>query len=270
MKRTFLVFGLVGVLISGVASMAVAHDRTVVLSDTTTLAEGTFELAGGFGYFSYTDAGGISGFDVTETRIAFLLWYGISEKLQLEANIPIGSWDVRGDFKNLLERLGLSTGERGLGDVVLRGKYRFVDENDTTPAIAGSFGIKLATGDEDKALGTGETDFALLVALSKALGGASGHLNLGYTIVGEPTGEDYDNEFHYGIGLSYPTSDRLSVIGELAGKTHRDPDFDDPLGITGSIRYAASDVTNLVGFLGFGLTDGSPDYSLGAWIEYEF
>jgi hypothetical protein len=57
------------------------------------------------------------------------------------------------------ETAGLSVNhEYGLSDSVLGTKYVFLKETERRPSFAGSFELKLPTGDESRGLGSGEFD----------------------------------------------------------------------------------------------------------------
>jgi hypothetical protein len=60
--------------------------------------------------------------------------------------------------------------ETGIGDVLLRAKYRFMDDASVFADFAVLFDVTLPTGDEKDLLGTGETQFRGVAVLSKNMG----------------------------------------------------------------------------------------------------
>ena len=73
----------------------------------------------------------------------------------------------------------------GFGDIVLRAKYLFL--KDAAVDIAGAMLVKLATGDEEDFLGTGDTTVRPFLVLSRTFSDFlvrqldfTPHLNLGY------------------------------------------------------------------------------------------
>ena len=54
-----------------------------------------------------------------------------------------------------------TSGAIGIGDIALSAKALLREEGELAPAIAGRFALKLPTGDEDRALGSGEVDVGL-------------------------------------------------------------------------------------------------------------
>ena len=69
------------------------------------------------------------------------------------------------------EIAGLSANhEYGISDAVLGTKFIFLKEAESRPGIAGSFELKLPTGDESRGLGSGEFDYDLRLRAQKTWG----------------------------------------------------------------------------------------------------
>lgn len=124
-----------------------------------------------------------------------------------------------------IPRRGTAT---GLGDVVLRTKFRFADMAGGGVAVGADF--RLPTGDQDELLGAGGQT-RLYVVGSAGQGRFAGHVNAGYTIaggelpdVGFPTvpSADVPDEFGYAAGVEFAAAPRLTIIGDLVGRTLRD------------------------------------------------
>src|SRR6266511_3076965 len=91
--------------------------------------------------------------------------------------------------------------ESGLGDVLLRGSYILLQEQDVWPEVTPYFKIKFPTADEDRGLGTGEFDETFGVDLAKRLvDGLFGYVGLAYTFIGSPPGSDLKNSFGWSVG----------------------------------------------------------------------
>ncbi|HEX9868798.1 MAG TPA: DUF3187 family protein, partial [Candidatus Tectomicrobia bacterium] len=80
------------------------------------------------------------------------------------------------------------SGAVGIGDVALSAKALLREEGQWAPAIAGRVALKLPSGDEDRALGSGEVDVGLGLALEKTFGPVRLYVNTGLTI---PTGNPF-------------------------------------------------------------------------------
>ena len=76
--------------------------------------------------------------------------------------------------------------EYGLSDSVVGTKYVFLKETGRWPGIAGSFELKLPTGDKSRGLGSGEFDYDLRLRAQKTWGWFTAMGNVGYTFVTDP------------------------------------------------------------------------------------
>ena len=147
--------------------------------------------------------------------------------------LPRGMWNVRFErpqyfFDYVLnkdERTALkgTSGAIGIGDIALSAKAVLREEGPWAPTIAGRFALKLPTGDEDRALGSGEVDVGLGVDLEKTFGPVRLYFNTGLTI---PTGNPFS-----GTGIDslpmlstfltgeYHLTERFSLLVQLNGVT---------------------------------------------------
>ncbi len=100
----------------------------------------------------------------------------------------------------------------GIGDVLLRGKYRFWGHERAGWAVASE--IRLPTGDEDELLGTGETQFKVLLIGSATIGKFSPHLNFGFT-----KARDLPDEINYALGFDIALRPRVTFIMDLVGRS---------------------------------------------------
>jgi hypothetical protein len=157
--------------------------------------------------------------------------------------------------------------ESGFGDIDVGLKYRLLDEG-AAPALAVMATVKMPTADEAKGLGTGETDYGLKLLASKGFGSVAAHLNLGYTVIGEPDGADWDDVISYGLGVLIPRNKNLQFIGELAGETDYDPVRDEStLDLTLGARYHFSSGLLLGAGLRYGLAMDFDDCPLGGVVQ---
>jgi hypothetical protein len=90
----------------------------------------------------------------------------------------------------------------GLGDIVVRGRYYVLDERGWLPTIAVRGHVKTPTADASRGLGTGRPDEGIGVEISRMFrGGVMAMVDGGYTIIGQPSGVDYDNTWWYDVGV---------------------------------------------------------------------
>jgi len=104
----------------------------------------------------------------------------------------------------------------GLGDVILRGKYRATGNNDAVIALLGE--VRLPTGDELNLLGTGaaEGKLSLVGTLNKDM--IAPHFNVGYGV----SGKDLPNELTYSAGFDWAVDPRITVAAEVLGRYQTD------------------------------------------------
>lgn len=151
----------------------------------------------------------------------------------------------------------------GLGDIKLQGEYAFLLEPMDRFNFLLEGTVKLPTASESKGLGTGETDVGLAAELGWTVNQVYYFGRLGYTVVGEPSGKNFDNPFLYEGGISLSINPHFYLTLSLEGSTSIDEDLDDPLEGVLSWDYQMEADLNLNGFLLLGFSDGSPDYGLG-------
>lgn len=124
----------------------------------------------------------------------------------------------------------------GVGDVVLRGKYRFFEGKDT--AIAAAADVHVPTGDEADFLGSGATQVRLYAIGSAQFGRFSPHANLGYTFSsGGPEGVDIPDEAGYTLGFDVALHPRVTLAADFVGRTL----FDSPRARSGIYTHTYVD-----------------------------
>jgi hypothetical protein len=91
----------------------------------------------------------------------------------------------------------------GMGDIVVRGRYYVIDEHAWLPTVAIRAHVKTPTADADRGLGTGRPDEGLGLELSRRFGrGFMTMLDGGYTVIGEPEGVEFNNNWWYDVGVA--------------------------------------------------------------------
>jgi hypothetical protein len=115
----------------------------------------------------------------------------------------------------------------GLGDVVLRTKYHFLRVADG--GLAAAVDVRLPTGDKNNLLGAGGTEAKFLLIASDEKGRFGHHVNIGYTaatgtVAGTLTGlasAPLPEEINYSGGVEFVANPRLTVNGDIVGRTLR-------------------------------------------------
>jgi hypothetical protein len=115
----------------------------------------------------------------------------------------------------------------GLGDIALRSKYHFLSA--PGGGLAAAVDVRLPTGDENELLGAGGVQAKFLLVASSERGRFGQHANVGYTI-GEGdvagtlqglTAAQLPDEFNYSGGVEFVANPRVTVLGDLIGRTLR-------------------------------------------------
>ncbi len=160
------------------------------------------------------------------------------------------------------------TDEYGLGDIVLVASYFLPSRSRTEYSVTGV--IKLGTGDRDKFLGTGETDYAVEGGFSTPMGKTHLFGALGYQLTGDPPGVDLNNVFYARIGDALPLRNNrevglsLYLSEELAEGRQPFQELD--------LFYSAMLERDhrLYTYFRTGFTDSSPDWGLGIRYTYRY
>lgn len=89
--------------------------------------------------------------------------------------------------------------QSGMGDVILEAGSIYRAQGGDLRLLP-SVSVKLPTADEDKMLGSGETDIGAFLNMYQKCGGLVCTAAVGYIVAGEPDGVDYNNVMQLSIG----------------------------------------------------------------------
>jgi hypothetical protein len=108
----------------------------------------------------------------------------------------------------------------GIGDVLLRAKYRLLESS--VVDISGALLLKLPTGDADNFLGTGDLTIRPFLVLSKTLFKRfTPHLNIGYEVNAQ---NDDRSSVEYAVGFDLGLFKGLTLVGDVIGSYEPDGD----------------------------------------------
>ncbi len=191
--------------------------------------------------------------DATTDTVAFFGNYGLADRLDVALVVPIvrvkldatvratiirlstareplthtfDAGDAQADQQTFSEG-GTAT---GLGDVLVRTKYRFLSF--AGGGLAAAVDVRLPTGDQEQLLGAG-TQFKGFLIASGGMGRFSPHLNIGYTAVDGEVGSSgllaelggtapLSDEINYAMGMEFVPHPKLTLIGDVIGRSLRD------------------------------------------------
>jgi hypothetical protein len=172
---------------------------------------------------------------------AFVFNYGVTDRLDVGMAIPIVKVSIDAVTDATIDRLATannapgihrfqngtdsetfsqSGSATGVGDIVLRSKYRFTSDPRFGAAVATD--VRLPTGEERDLLGTGATQVRVYVVGSAHLGAFSPHINAGYQWSLHPSsGQHLPDEISYTGGFDWALSPRLTLAADAIGRTFR-------------------------------------------------
>ena len=186
---------------------------------------------------------------VSTDTFAFFANYGLTERWDVALAVPIVRVDL--DASVLATIVRLATGANGLihtfeqgnpnatqrtfsrsgtatgiGDLVLRSKFRLA--GDTRGALAVAVDARLPTGDENNLLG-GSAQTKVFAIGSGGNDRFGHHVNVGYTFAGGDSHAStldgqvgsLPDEFNYAGGIEYVATPRLTLLGDVVGRTLR-------------------------------------------------
>ncbi len=159
----------------------------------------------------------------------------------------------------------------GLGDIILRGRYYFIEEGDWTPLIAVTGRLKIPTASASQGLGTGAFDYGAGVEVSKMLGESwIAFLDGGYNVIGDPDGINFQNQHWYDVGAGYYVTKALLVSAYYEEYRAIARGFVNARDVFIATNYTASQAWRFSGGVTVGLSDGAPDYALTVGASYRF
>jgi hypothetical protein len=145
---------------------------------------------------------------------------GFKRSIRFDRPQHLFSYTLQKDDRNALEG---TSGAVGIGDIAFSAKALLREEGQWAPAIAGRFALKLPTGDADRALGSGEVDVGLGVALEKTFGAVRLYFHTGLTV---PTGNPFSGTGIDSVPMlstfltgEYRLTERFSLLVQLDGVT---------------------------------------------------
>jgi len=179
--------------------------------------------------------------DLKTDITAFVLAYGVTDNIDVGVAIPIVKVQMNAIVNASIDRLATGTvapgihrfqnGEStesfrqsgsatGLGDIVLRAKWRFLEGPKAGVALA--VDARVPTGEEQDLLGTGATELKAYIVSSAHLGTINPHLNVGYSwAIESHNSPPTPDEIAYAGGFDWSISPRFTFIVDCLGRTLR-------------------------------------------------
>ena len=106
----------------------------------------------------------------------------------------------------------------GIGDLILRVKEKIWNEGDRLPCLSIRLAVKIPTGDEDKAFGSGKVDYGVGLLLQKNIKRVTAYLNADVIFPGDAFDQQnisLSNFYGIMLGAEYKVSSRFSTLTQL-------------------------------------------------------
>jgi hypothetical protein len=158
----------------------------------------------------------------------------------------------------------------GIGDVTLRGGYKFFSEKRSWPQVKPTVFIKFPTADKNKSLGTGEFDGGGAIEIATWLGNWYTFAEAGYTIQGRSTLFALRNYMTFNAGAGYQVSHDFFPTLLVNGSTPLANGTGSALEVRARLQYQATDHAGFIGYVSKGISAYSPDYGTGLVVYYSF
>lgn len=180
--------------------------------------------------------------------------YGVLPDMQLGITVPY-----------VFDRPSGQDRRHGLGDIVLGGKYRFLQETGTRPMLTVAPLVTIANGDAGKGLGNGGAQYFLPVWMQKSWGDWLAYGGGGYWINNAPGA---DNHWYYGAALQYDISAQVTVGAELFHETDQLPADSSSTGYSLGAIYNLNEHNRVLLSVGRGLTDPNAQNRFSSYLAY--
>lgn len=164
-----------------------------------------------------------------------------------------------------------SVRSRGIGDIIATTTYQFAQFWENSPLLDLTFEVKMPTADKNKALGTGEYDYAMQLDFSHYVGSVTVFGTLGYRERGKSElYVDLRDSAYFSMGAAAALSDTWSygfiydyreAASDLSDETHEILPF---------LSWDPSAKWNLTTLASLGLTESSPDFSIYTVLSYRW
>ena len=158
----------------------------------------------------------------------------------------------------------------GLGDIILRGGYILLFEDNFMPQLRTSMLVKTPTASVSEGLGTGEFDIGGGLDLSKWFGDLRLAGEAVYNYQGKVAGWGLKNYLNYSGTAGYQVTKKIQPMLVVNGATASSVYSDDLLEVRGRLFWNLAQTTDVDLFASRGISKSSPDYSGGIAVIYSF
>lgn len=157
-----------------------------------------------------------------------------------------------------------------LGDVVASVTYGAYYDRASQFGVDLTGKIKFGTADEDKGLGTGENDYGGQVDVFKTYGQFTLFGGLGYTSLGSSQYISLNDVINVNVGTSYRLNDRNNIGLSYDWREKASAASSEMSEVTAFVSHRIDKQWKAQMYVLKGLSNGSPDWGVGASAAYAF
>jgi Putative MetA-pathway of phenol degradation len=176
--------------------------------------------------------------DIKTDTTAFLFNYGLTDRWDVGAALPIVHVSMDAGVFARVDRAATGTvpihvfpganpdsssqttsgSATGIGDIVLRTKYRLMKASGG--GLAAGLDLRVPSGNEEDLLGLGTTQAKFVLIGSTEMGRIGPHFNVSYAVAGDSSLQDVDipNEFGYTFGVD-AVAGKATLAFDIIGRT---------------------------------------------------
>lgn len=163
---------------------------------------------------------------------------------------------------------GAGRNESGIGDTSLSATYAFDAIGGSSTYVDISGRVRLPTGDEDKGLGIGATDYGLTTEIGIDKDGGGGYLSFGRRFLGSVSGLQREDGWQAGVGGWFNATERTSLGVGYDWRESSTATGTDPAEIYAYVSVKMSDAWRVNVNASAGLNDASSDYGAGVTLTW--
>lgn len=174
--------------------------------------------------------------DLSSSTSTIFANYGITNAFDVAVSVPILHVSMNSTINARILRLATGTtpihtfpdggdtasyvasgSASGIGDVLVRGKYRFLSASGG--GLAAGVDLRLPTGDAENLLGTGAVGATFSLIGSTSSGVLAPHFNVAYSASGDSDVVNIANEFTYKFGTEFVVAPAVTLNADFLGRT---------------------------------------------------
>lgn len=158
--------------------------------------------------------------------------------------------------------------QSGIGDVSLSATYSFnqIGGSDLYSDLTGR--VRLPTGDDDKGLGTGATDYGVTAEVGAELSKGGVYVLGGRRFLGDGNGANREDGWQAGAGAWFDATDKTSFGAGYDWREAATSTGDDPSEVSAYVTHQMTKAVRIGVNASAGLNDASPDFGAGVSVVF--